>query len=497
MDQFIGVTNNRQFAPEALRLKPHQVEIIRQLEQTAAEDTVFAQELVDGIIDRETYLAALAAVYAEPILASSPLMSVQDRIYRTFLARIPLTESLLEEVDENKLQASASLPILMEEKLASQALASQSELRAMTPNQLERELLKLLTNTNLQVKAASHHDQLSLYANRLMAFKTVQMAFQQVAINEHKEARQLEWLTLTNDGLFTAVRQLQRYGLKSAYVRDNSQLPIIDWHVYDPHSLIRQLQPTPAPEVPSLQVSTLANFSGFYNALANRAPAAQVSDHLDLSHEQWSSGLEITYGGLVKDHPNQLVPDISCSLHRDGHLHSFFLFSLASFAADLGREAQYEILRSRALSIYADMVLPVHVVKDSPDIRTSETRAASAQRLRGSDFAELVLARQRLIDSTPDLAEQIDKQEKSQKRLISRHGVVGFIRCLPEGQRASQTQRDLCRLEQGLELAAEGETYVGEHDRGGQKPEIVTNHTRARLRYLGGSAISSSELLDE
>ena len=139
------------------------------------------------------------------------------------------------------------------------------------------------------------------------------------------------------------------------------------------------------------------------------------------------------------------------------------------------------------------MVIPAYMINESDEIAQAEQAATNEGKARTRNFMRLVLSRKRLINANPDIDKLIEQEEKDKTKYMRRHGVIGFIRNLPSGQRASQQQRDLCMRDQGKELAETGETYVRGHNRGGEKDnediEAIEGH-RARIRNVGGAVMS-------
>ena len=330
----------------------------------------------------------------------------------------------------------------------------------------------------------------------MQQIKAVQSLLTKVPTNQRKKSRFVANLAWENDGLFESVRQLQKYGIKEAYVADNSRLPIVDWHIFNHRGIMNRLPSATNPGNSSGQ--SLACLSGFKHPLEGRPAKIKLAERQLSSSDQLykpdddHKSLTLDYGGIVAGHPNQNWADIYLDIMPDGQLYSLEGLPLSWMTSGLGLEVQYEMIRARALSLYADMVIPAYIVDDSDEIKAAETVAPQAGRAKTSNFVDLAVARRRVIGRHPDLPDLIAKDEKIASRRVRRHGVVGFIRRLPAGHRASQQQRDLCWRDQGIELAPTGETYVREHIRGGEKPapdpDEVVGH-RARLRYVGGSIL--------
>ena len=369
---------------------------------------------------------------------------------------------------------------LAEERLAACAVVCHPPLRNMPLDRTMRELSRMQS----LAQRGAYGRQYIRYANHLRGLamlKIDQQAFKQIDLNERKESRFVGNLVRENDELFRCVRQLQKYSVKSAYIADTSQLPVVDWHIYNVADMVGRLPETDShPSVCPIEKS-LARFDGFGIPLVDKPPTLKLFD--DGNQEV----VAVSYEGLVVGQPKPVSPSISFDLWGDGQLYSLGGAALAWFADELGLGIQYEMTRARALSLYADMVIPAYVVDDSQEIRSAEQASAQTTRAKVGSFTDLVLARRRVIDQHPDLLELIAKEAKDRARTLRRHGVAGFIRKLPDSQRASQKQRALCLKDQEIRLAETGETYVRSHMRGGEKDsdEVVIDGHRARLRYVG------------
>ena len=315
------------------------------------------------------------------------------------------------------------------------------------------------------------HTDLPQSYSSMISIKAVLHFLERIRLNQGKESRLAEQLSNRNDELFKRTRELQKYGIKSVYVAEAEAMPIADWHVFDQQSF-------KADETIFAGLDTYrCSFFGFSSSLVNEPPdfeSGYISYKLEGSNEN-AFGFD---------------------LHNDGHLYTKEKIPLSWLTDELGIVPQYELLRARALSIYADLVIPAYIVDQAEQIRVAEKQIVQAKRVRIKDFLELVLARQKILASPdmPQLIDQNEKDEKRRRRVVSPHGVVGFIRRLPAGQRASQAQRQLCLEDQGIELPLTGETYVRAHIRGGNRQGAAEiKFHRARIRHAGGTIISQDE----
>ena len=375
--------------------------------------------------------------------------------------------------------------------LAVRTIASHSPLKSLPYDGAHHELVKAWEAAPASIDRHSF----GLYFHQVQQLKSIQSLLMKVPANQRKESRFVSNLAWENDGLFESVRQLQKYGIKEAYVADNSQLPLVDWHIFNYRGIMNRL---PSTNPANSGSQALACLSGFRNPLEGQPAKIELTERqLSSSDQLYKPGddhksLTLDYRGIVAGHPDQSWADIYLDIMPDGQLYSLEGLPLAWLASGLGLEVQYEMIRARALSLYADMVIPAYIVDDSDEIKAAEAVVSQANRAKTSNFVDLVVARRRLIARHSDLPALIAKDEKIASQRVRRHGVVGFIRRLPAGHRASQQQRDLCWRDQGIELAPTGETYVREHIRGGDKPvpssDEVVGH-RARLRYVGGSIL--------
>lgn len=134
-------------------------------------------------------------------------------------------------------------------------------------------------------------------------------------------------------------------------------------------------------------------------------------------------------------------------------------------------QGKYEQLRSEALCIYHDSVVPVYVT-EVVEQEVAVGRAATEmvdnrpESMVGK-LRRLVLAR-RLVSETlkAEIIDELEHPNRDIKRQMVRHEVTGFIRPLPRGYRASPEARERCLNEMGVVLAGYGETYVKKHKRG-------------------------------
>ena len=460
---------------EQLPLSPDQ-------QQAAAElaglgDAANAGEivrLVDALVTKERYQANLEV--AESSLSRAGRSELR---YLADLSWVTSTMVIGGSYEADQPQ-NLHFNSLAKERLIACALAHHQILRNMTLDRMLWELAQLQLAAG-QMFAEEQYIHYSSYLRGLGGFKINQQGFRQIDLNERKESRFVGNLASENDELFNCTRQLQKYSVKSAYIADDSQLPVADWHIYNVADMISRLPKTNSDMNVCPAEKSLARFDGFSVPLVNKPPALKL---VAVGKQEL---MDISYEGLVADRPKAVRPDIFFDIWGDGQLYSQGGASLAWFANETGLKTQYEMIRARALSLYADMVIPAYVVDDSEEIRSVERAAAQATRAKTSNFTDLVIARRRVIDQHPDMPRLIDKEEKNRTRTLRRHGVAAIIRKLPEGHRASQAQRELCFKDQGIRLAETGVTYVRTHMRGGEKDsdEVVIDGHRARLRYIG------------
>ena len=442
---------------------------------------------VDLFGDRAAYAAAIESLLAT-VVAPRESISPAELIHGSLVASADIVVRADNLLGENKdLRDRFTFSTL--ERLSAQAILTHDELKNLPLESFQDQVAKLRQTiiahqtATFQFPSSSYWSTFNDHVHSLNALKQTQSVLEKTPLS-HKESRLAAALEWENDGLFAAVRQLQKYGVSPVYIADNTQLPIVDWHVYDFLAEARQNPASLKIFSPSLAPMVLARFGGFTASLIDQTPVTQ----------RFERGWRLDYGGLVAGRSQQTDPDMAFNLHDDGHLYATYGTPLSWLAAELGLTAQYELVRAQVLSLYTDLVVPAYLVDDSEDIKVAEQTARRASRPRTRDFLKLVVARRRLIDQHPNLLDLVEREAKSQSRLVRRHGVVGFIRRLPAGHRASQTQRDLCWQDQGIELPPTGETYVRAHARGGNRPTVdpaIAPVHRAQLRYLGGVAVDS------
>jgi len=189
------------------------------------------------------------------------------------------------------------------------------------------------------------------------------------------------------------------------------------------------------------------------------------------------------------------TPSTSMQLGTDGQLKGMRGSSFKELAARLDKSDEYELLRGEILSIFCDLVLPAHLIDDVEHVEKEVLREKHGKQRDVQTIRRIVLARVRLLqERKPEVISEIKKEMRKRP---DEHGVIGFIRALPQGRRANAEQRELCRRNLGKELAAEGETYVREHKRGGNvdKGEVngVQGH-RAIRRNVGGGIVQAAGL---
>lgn len=228
----------------------------------------------------------------------------------------------------------------------------------------------------------------------------------------------------------------------------------------------------------------------------------KVFKGIDLS----SSSAELMYtrphkniGGVVKrivikGHETGIL-DADLVLYKNRHL-TLTGGLLSQFAKSIGMENQEVLLNSMILSQNFDLIVPVYVV----DLANEEAEATQ-RNLTGVPITDkmrrLVLARTRVLQEFgKDIEKAIQNEEDAdfaaQSRPgVAKHKVVGFMRRLPYGYKASPEARSNCLEETGSEIP-DGWTYVKKHARGSVEVEdrghkIVKVKERAGKVILGRS----------
>ena len=481
-------------------LSPEQARAMAELLRDP-QDAQRVIKMAEAWSTEDVYQAALSKLYAG--LAARDACEIHeheraannDPIVMVTVAYTALNQILLAQRDRLTPELAAGqqgelygLEEYTGSKIAARALLASSVLRNLPLDSADRItglLEQRLSRSNLLIK---------LWRHSFMELKSLQHTLQQIPGNPRQEARFTEALSQENDGLFQAVRQLQKYGIKSAYVADHTPLPIADWHVFDRRDLADgQIDSN---ERAFGDTHALAVFRSFGLPLSNEPREVKMTGDAQVG----DATIESRYI-MLEGEPELAKQGVEFILGKDGHLSTLKEVSFAWFTDELGLGWEYEALRAQVLSIYADMVLPSYIVDNSKEIEAAGRQMSQKKRARSSDFMNLLLARQRVIKQHPDLADLIRRENTRQSGMVRRHGVVGFIRRLPKGQRASRQQRELCLREQGILLPLTGETYVREHLRGGEKPAdgLLPDTHRARIRHPGGSIVSQpvspSELL--
>jgi hypothetical protein len=138
------------------------------------------------------------------------------------------------------------------------------------------------------------------------------------------------------------------------------------------------------------------------------------------------------------------------------------------FASSIGMPGQGELLRAMLLAQNFDLTVPSYIVDlvneeaggEGIDSNTNPT----AEKMR-----RLIVARIRALKDLGDgISEELSrelKENEEEHKDIAKHGVVGHLRRLPQGYKASLAARVLCKEQLGVEVP-EGHTYVQIHERG-------------------------------
>jgi hypothetical protein len=300
----------------------------------------------------------------------------------------------------------------------------------------------------------------------------------------HRERKELELLRLENDGLFEHTRFLQRYQLKPALVKASGVGNIRDWMVIDWNRTREELAEQGVVSDSRLLDATPGTLARFFGTRHEFVADKPVFERHGTSEY---STIRVNFADSIKGKGEGAdTPDIGFQLSNDGHLLGLRGISLKTYAEQIGKSDQYELLRGEILAIYSDLVLPAYLVHEATELE-NEVLPAGIGKSRAVDIIrKLVLARTRLVQNDPERVKREMKKESRKKP--DEHSVIGFIRDLPKGYRASYEAREACRKYLGRDLAPEGETYVIEHKRGGSRDGAgeYTGH-RAIRRNVGAS----------
>ena len=366
-------------------------------------------------------------------------------------------------------------------RFAAQIMLSSKALQNMPYDRLELESMYF----EQDLDESTTHSRLFLATTREL--KKLQNLLQKTSGSARKETRLMGTLAQETDKLFQAARRLQAEAVESAYVTDNTPLAPVDWHIFDRHHIIEKASTL---DIQRDERSfgwrrAIAIFRGFSHFLANEP------FRLERTGDQTFT---TAYVNLARAEQKPFLTEalmLEFTLCEDGHLYTEMELPLASITEKLGLSWQYELFRARAVSIYADIVLPSHLVDGSAEIRLAEREMADRSRARSGDFVNLILARQKIFEEYPNLNTLAEKEQTNQTSRVNRYGIGGFIVSLPEGQQASRLQRDLCLQEQGILLPPEGQTYISEHTDGeGDSVDDSLVPHKARIRRVGTEIIS-------
>ena len=409
--------------------------------------------------------------------STSLLLSLSYSAMHDTLAQ--LQDKLASELDDfNKLWGWSEYTCV---RFAAQTMLSSKALQNMPYGRLELETMHF----EQSLDEPNPHTRLLSATTREL--KRLQNLLQKTPGNARKETRLMATLAQETDKLFQAARHLQEGPVESAYVADNTPLAPVDWHILDRHHIIEKAF---ALGIQRDERSfgwrrAIAIFRGFSHFLANEPFS------LEKTGDQTFRTAYVNLGRAGQGPFPMEALMLEFALCEDGHLYTEKELPLASITEKLGLSWQYELFRARAVSIYADIVLPSHLVDGSAEIRLAEREMTDRSRARSGDFVNLILARQKIFEQYPNLNTLAEKEQTNQTGRVNRYGIEGFIVSLPEGQQASRLQRDLCLQEQGILLPPEGQTYISEHTDGeGDSVDDSLVPHKARIRRVGTEIIS-------
>ncbi|MHB1864967.1 MAG: hypothetical protein ACYCPS_02255 [Candidatus Saccharimonadales bacterium] len=241
-----------------------------------------------------------------------------------------------------------------------------------------------------------------------------------------------------------------------------------------------------------------------------------VSDHMIISGKKYtviklfpgidltSSNVSLSYavahkheGGLSKrikvEDLEQMPPHTDMVLYDQKKI-TILGTPLADFAKSVGMSGQAELLTSMLLIQNFDLTVPVYVVDvANQDAESSETTPDTLPIV--DKMRRLVLARTRVLkvlgDEVGDAIRREDDNEKAEHNEGAKKDIVGYLRRLPTGYRASQEARQLCREQLDRDIP-DGFTYVKKHQRGSLESNSKGHRMVQANTATGRVAVSTS-----
>lgn len=285
-------------------------------------------------------------------------------------------------------------------------------------------------------------------------------------------SKDTETLKTANDQLWQEMRATQTYGVKPAIAPSLNRGLVKDWLF--------------ASSFDSLQTNDRVERAhrGTTLAVVTGSNASFISSKVPMVTKVYeNSNVKSHFSDLkgVIDTGDDTVRHFVVYIDREGQLIQNDGIPLSVISQEYGCEAEYEQIRSELLSIFFDLVTPVYVHEVVDQEIKDISKTAGSPDYNGK-LRILALARTRTLKILgPDIADAINKEHETERqetidRMLVKHDVIGHIRRLPTGFRASQEARNLCMQDIGIELADSGETYVRTHERGSVQEKRPKGH---------------------
>ncbi len=290
-----------------------------------------------------------------------------------------------------------------------------------------------------------------------------------------------------SDEIAVGIDQLRAYGVKPCVFNDGLLQPAgTSWVFGDGYDLRRTVDPDGQWDflASSLAVTILTP-----EHEVRRTGRVAPSTRIEVSGQARMVGFGLDVRALL-----------SASIYEGGRMTAdpeIGVIPLDMYFAQSGRRAMFPIFRLIHLLRLYDLVVPVEAMRQAalpgwPGRPVSEAGRQPRQARREPPerfFRTLVVPRLRLLGDTGALdramAHEVDDARRLTERLttklMDRHDIVGFLRPLPLGRRATDRARTLALQERGIAAIPEGYTYVKNHSRGSQENGAVGHIARRRV----------------
>jgi hypothetical protein len=268
-------------------------------------------------------------------------------------------------------------------------------------------------------------------------------------------------LAEANDELARDLTSMRRYGVKPAYFQDGLL-----------HASHEAWGILPPPEEMRGGVTAVT-------FLANRASLTDLEYHTG-NLVAGNKSFEVKVENLLA-----MVIDPQGNLSQG---YSYLGMSTEEILRGIGLGDTYQLIRTIQLMRLYDLVVPIETIVRVPEWPQLETGSKLTRMIKKAKSLTptLIIPRLKMLENMSGLMEQLEREvEQAQtstdartRAELRRHGVVGHIRILPPGRKATPTAVQRAKEELGIVLA-DNETYVKPHKRG-NGDEIRSHRARKR-----------------